>query len=228
MGVGGGFFCNLWSFKSHTAKHQTLVVLHVPRGQRTVTAPWPRSLWEAGSLVSDERHFQGPALILQTTSASAGCMRNKVSKCWGLEPFPRCCRVNLWPRDSSVPAEESAALRMWWETLPQPSIHYSESQWWESALMGLAKAAQKLPKDRYLQLSSHKGPPWWQSIMVAALESLWFKRERATGLLLSLRRAVSWKLLHNLFPCLPRSPVARFPSGLLERAVRICTLKAGM
>lgn len=57
--------------------------------------------------------------------------------------------------------------------------------------------------------------------MAAALESLWFKRERAAGLLLSLRRAVGWKLLHNFFPCLPRSPVARFPSGLLERAVRI-------
>lgn len=120
-----------------------------------------------------------------------------------------------------MPAEESAAPHVCWETSPQPSIHYGESRWWESALKGLAEAAQKLPKVQYLQLSSHKEPPWWQSITAAAPESLWFKRERAAGLLLSLRRAVSWKLLHNLFPCLPRSPVARFPSGLLEGAVRI-------
>lgn len=76
-----GFFCNLCSFESHTAKRQTLVVLHVPRGQRTVTAPRLPSCWGAGSLRSHERHFQGPAPILQTTSASAGCMRNKVAKC---------------------------------------------------------------------------------------------------------------------------------------------------
>lgn len=70
---------------------------------------------------------------------------------------------------------------------------------------------------------------WWQSIaMAAAPQSLWFKRGRAAGLLLSLRRAVGWKLLHDLFPCLPHSPVARFPSGLLERAVRIYTLRTGM
>lgn len=74
------------------------------RGQRAVTAPWTRSLWEAGSLGRDERHFHGQALILQTTAASAGSSRNKVSKCWGLEPFPGCCRVNLHPRDSLVPA----------------------------------------------------------------------------------------------------------------------------
>jgi len=107
-------------------------------------------------------------------------------------------------------------------------IYTSESQWPESTLMGLAEAAQKFPKVRYLQCSSCKELPWCQSIMAAALESLWFKRERVAGLLLSLRRAVGWKLLHSLFPCLPRSPVARFPSGLLERAVRIYMLKTGM
>lgn len=101
---GFGSFCNLCSFESCTAKCQTLVALHVPRGQRTVTAPWPRSLREAGSLGSGERHFQGQAMILQTTAASAGSSRNKVSKCWGLEPFPGCSSVNLQPRDSLVPA----------------------------------------------------------------------------------------------------------------------------
>lgn len=78
--VGGfGFFCNLCSFKSCTAKGQTLVALHVPHRQRTVTAPWPWSLREAGSLGSDERHFQGPALVLQIPSGSAGCTRNSFS-----------------------------------------------------------------------------------------------------------------------------------------------------
>lgn len=38
--VGGvGFFCNLCSSVSCTAKCQTLVVLHVPRRQRAVTTP---------------------------------------------------------------------------------------------------------------------------------------------------------------------------------------------
>lgn len=68
---GFGFFCNLCSIVCRTAKRRTLVVLHVPRGQRTVTAPWPRSLREAGSLGSNEKHFQGPALILEATSAPA-------------------------------------------------------------------------------------------------------------------------------------------------------------
>lgn len=136
--------------------------------------------------------------------------------------------MNLQPKDSPVPAEESAALRMWGETSPQPPIRYGESRWRETALMGLAESVQKLPKVQYLQLSSHKEPPWWQSVMAAAPVSLWFKRERATGVLLSLRRAIGWKMLHDLFPCLPCSPVARFPSGLLERAVRIYTLKTGV
>lgn len=70
-GGGFGFFCSLCSIVCCTAKCRTLVVLQVPRGQRTVTAPWPRSLREAGSLGSNEKHFQGPALILEATSAPA-------------------------------------------------------------------------------------------------------------------------------------------------------------
>lgn len=99
---------------------------------------------------------------------------------------------------------------------------------WESALTGLADTAQKSPKVWYLQPSSCKQWPWWQSVAAAAPESLWFKSKRATGLLLSLRRDVGWKLLHKLFPCLPHSPVTRFPSGILERAVRTYILKTGM
>lgn len=129
---------------------------------------------------------------------------------------------------TSSPAEESAASCVWWETLLQPSIHYGESWWQESSLMGLVEAAPRLPKVQYLQLSSCKEPPWWRSVMAAAPESHWFERERAAGVLLSLRRAIGWKMLRDLFPCLPRSPVARFPSGLLETAVRIYTLKTRM
>lgn len=84
----------------------------------------------------------------------------------------------------------------------------------------------------FMKLGAFCSPPAHRNIPhpaagAAALGSLWLERERAAGLVLSLRRAARWKWPCSFFPCLPRSPAARFPSGLLERAVRIYTLKAG-
>lgn len=90
--VGGWLLLQSLQLGELHTRCQALVVLRVPHRQRAVTAAWPWSFREARSLGSDSRHFQGPAHIPQN---SAGCVRNKVAKCWELEPFPCCCRESL-------------------------------------------------------------------------------------------------------------------------------------
>lgn len=148
---GAGFFCNLCSFVSCTAKCQTLVVLHVPHRQRAVTLPDPG------------HSGQAPLGVITGISWDLHRSHRTQQAAWGTKVL-NAESWNLFHVAAGWTSNQGILQCLLWSLWPwacggnslQPSTHYSEGQWQQKALTDLAEAAQKLSRVLYLQLSSCK------------------------------------------------------------------------